>query len=1264
MEQHAEKQQELDFDAEHFDDAENEELEYQDSNLLTVGHRDNPQNTSTLTLVDENTNNSNNKIIYEELEKEFQFDEFNDNEFDDAGDVETGKFREEEMDEILNSENKNVESHNYDHNSYENGYGQQFNENEFDDLDDDDDMDNDEYDRQVQIAKLSDGLKNSNQQNMKDLNKSLERQEEMNSDELDNYAITALESGESVPTVHLPSSNANHLQLTNGIDINPVSGLTNTPQNTFQNNNNSQNTSQNFNSLNSNPFHIQNNTLQNNSLQNNMQNTLQSNSQNNSQNNPQNNSQNSPPNNSQQVQNNNNPPLLETMETNGRAFIILTKIGDSLDFDKRVVALEPSEIRRVGRMSNKDNEGENNTFFDCKVLSRRHAKIWYDYDTEQFYLEDTKSSNGTFINGGKIEADAKKEIFTDDEIKFGVQVTISQSSTTHGCINCNVKMFHPNGMIFGQRNNQTGANKFAETTHDSTEHGQLPAPIDKNFNGNTYNFNQNGLTNWGSNVDQQFPSQNSPNGVNQNNNHANHNNGHNNHLNNHHASYNHQNNHPLQQTYNNHVLISAHEIYELEQCLKDSEFRRLRIENQMKQLQERFERMKDRQKFSWKSMVGETQMLLKIDQLQARVESMTKDKGMVEEQGEHDLEKILVEVQSFEDKTCKHLNELIQDKSELQSSLKTLEEDGQMKSFKIEELQERLENDNTALRNHNENLQSKMETTSKEIEENRLESDKIAKSIQQLEASKLDYEQKINEIQEENDRVKKSAEQSNFEVRSVERECQQLKENCLNLQKQLEETKDQREKFQMECKELRESDADRSIRVLSEDIVDKVISSAEREISSSSKDGNLPETENEENCIKSCDSNPGPPRMESVAVGYDHFDGSSFDSENDDESSSEINDDNYKERVTKMKVEDNLDEKHDSEHNNASGDAPPVSAGMDVQNWALYISNQIMSTFTEQKNVFSASDLTSICHVSQLSPYQVVDTLLPVLKNKIDAVNGDRPSSERRDSIASTASSDMAIQTEAQQPEKLDTKINENKIIDNLFSSIIDSTAAIFSKTDSSVQCDLEKSPLLKLTAENSKLAKKLDNLQNDHSSVVKKLDSSKKLVDEDKEKFKSFKKSTNEEIRLIEQEKSTLKKLKTDADNKLRSLEQKNKSLESDVKNVEIKFSDEKKKLRKKLEKEVVEGKHDLQDLQKKLELREQNFSQKLDLMDAQMKEMEKRKKRRKIVFSLLILLCFTLALPFLDIFICCDNPIDYARQLLSWIDQSRFERLSNGEC
>ena len=114
--------------------------------------------------------------------------------------------------------------------------------------------------------------------------------------------------------------------------------------------------------------------------------------------------------------------------------------------------------------------------------------------------------------------------------------------------------------------------------------------------------------------------------------------------------------------------------------------------------------------------------------------------------------------------------------------------------------------------------------------------------------------------------------------------------------------------------------------------------------------------------------------MESVAVGYGHYDGSSFDSGSENESSSEVNDENYKDRATIMKGsldeknDEKHDEKHDLEHKNASGDAPPVPAGMDVQNWALYISNQIMTTFTEQKNVFSAADLTSICHVSQLRP--------------------------------------------------------------------------------------------------------------------------------------------------------------------------------------------------------------------------------------------------------------------------------------------------------
>ena len=152
------------------------------TNLLTVEHRE--KNASTLTLVDENTNNSNNKIIDEELD--FQFEDFHDNEFDNEIDeldrkqhshqktiIHNEEVTEEEMEAILNSENNEYQ---YPPDLEQNGIN-----HEFDEMDDDEDIDTDEYDRQVQIAKL-------------------ERDNQEENEELDNYAITALESSESVPT--------------------------------------------------------------------------------------------------------------------------------------------------------------------------------------------------------------------------------------------------------------------------------------------------------------------------------------------------------------------------------------------------------------------------------------------------------------------------------------------------------------------------------------------------------------------------------------------------------------------------------------------------------------------------------------------------------------------------------------------------------------------------------------------------------------------------------------------------------------------------------------------------------------------------------------------------------------------------------------------------------------------------------------------------------------------------------------------------------
>ena len=58
--------------------------------------------------------------------------------------------------------------------------------------------------------------------------------------------------------------------------------------------------------------------------------------------------------------------------------------------------------------------------FNCKVMSRRHAVLLHRND--RFYVKDLRSSNGTFVNGAKLEAMREAEIFIHDVLQFGVSV--------------------------------------------------------------------------------------------------------------------------------------------------------------------------------------------------------------------------------------------------------------------------------------------------------------------------------------------------------------------------------------------------------------------------------------------------------------------------------------------------------------------------------------------------------------------------------------------------------------------------------------------------------------------------------------------------------------------------------------------------------------------------------------------------------------------------------------------------------------------------
>uniref|UniRef100_A0A803XTM0 Sarcolemmal membrane-associated protein n=1 Tax=Meleagris gallopavo TaxID=9103 RepID=A0A803XTM0_MELGA len=139
---------------------------------------------------------------------------------------------------------------------------------------------------------------------------------------------------------------------------------------------------------------------------------------------------------------------------------------DGLKVERHVYLDEPVKI---GRSVARCRPAQNNATFDCKVLSRNHALVWFDHKTGKFYLQDTKSSNGTFINSQRLSRGSEEsppcEIMSGDIIQFGVDVTENTRKVTHGCIVSTIKLFLPDGMEARLRSDVI--------------HAPLPSPVDK-----------------------------------------------------------------------------------------------------------------------------------------------------------------------------------------------------------------------------------------------------------------------------------------------------------------------------------------------------------------------------------------------------------------------------------------------------------------------------------------------------------------------------------------------------------------------------------------------------------------------------------------------------------------------------------------------------------------------------------------------------------------------------------------------------------------
>ncbi|BES89870.1 Hypothetical proteinA domain [Nesidiocoris tenuis] len=124
---------------------------------------------------------------------------------------------------------------------------------------------------------------------------------------------------------------------------------------------------------------------------------------------------------------------------------ILTCRPTSHPFQDRALTLEHPV--KIGRAVARARANAQNAIFDCKVLSRNHAVIWYS--DGKFYLQDTRSSNGTFVNNQRLsksgEESAPREVSSGDIVQFGVDVLESTRKVTHGCIIANLKLYFPDG---------------------------------------------------------------------------------------------------------------------------------------------------------------------------------------------------------------------------------------------------------------------------------------------------------------------------------------------------------------------------------------------------------------------------------------------------------------------------------------------------------------------------------------------------------------------------------------------------------------------------------------------------------------------------------------------------------------------------------------------------------------------------------------------------------------------------------------------------
>lgn len=102
-------------------------------------------------------------------------------------------------------------------------------------------------------------------------------------------------------------------------------------------------------------------------------------------------------------------------------FVTLTSLNDTFTQKHFSVPYNP-DTRKLGRPTgSKIKPDVSNGFFDSRVLSRNHAVMYMDSETGKLMLKDLGSSNGTFVNSDKLDAEPV-EIKVGDTICFGFSI--------------------------------------------------------------------------------------------------------------------------------------------------------------------------------------------------------------------------------------------------------------------------------------------------------------------------------------------------------------------------------------------------------------------------------------------------------------------------------------------------------------------------------------------------------------------------------------------------------------------------------------------------------------------------------------------------------------------------------------------------------------------------------------------------------------------------------------------------------------------------